>query len=110
MLSVRRSRPASAGLNRALDDLQEPARAIEARDSNVTANSTTNRDLLLPGIPRPKYQFQGSSSAPTNTAAAVRSPARFHRRVGVAGAGRRAPGDVSCICPRMGPVTASSLV
>ncbi len=82
MLSARRSRPASAGLNRALDDLQEPATAIEARDSSVTANSTANRDLLLPGIPMPKYRFHGNSSATTSKAAAVRSPPMFHRRVG----------------------------
>src|ERR1700758_4226140 len=41
-LSASRRRPASAGLNRALDDLQEPASPIDARDSSVTTNSTAN--------------------------------------------------------------------
>src|ERR1700739_1602879 len=93
MLSVRCSRPASAGLNRALDDLQEPARAIEARDSSVTANSTANRDLLLPGIPMPKYRFQGSSSATTSKADAGGSAARLQRlHLPADGAGRGVAG------------------
>src|SRR5271166_3796209 len=110
MLSARRSRPASAGLNRALDDLQEPATVIEIRDSNVTANSTANTALLLPRIPKPKYRFHGNNSATTSRAAAVRSRAMFHRRVGVGAAFWRGPGDGCCICPRMGPVGASSLL
>src|ERR1700742_1568679 len=58
-LSHRRRRLAAAALNRALDELQEPATASEITDSKVTANSTASRVVLVPEIPIPEYRFHG---------------------------------------------------